>query len=260
MLRRVPGRGVAVDRRWYEQVREIERDHWWFAGRRRVLGAVLERLQVRAGCVLDVGCGAGTNLDLLGQRFPAARLHGVDIDLGSLRHCRRHRPAAALVQADMARLPFRSASFDLVCALDALEHVADDAGALAGLHRVCRPGGTLLATVPAFPFLWGNVDRVGHHFRRYRQRELVRLVEKAGFATRFVRYFNTLLFPAIAGVRLLARLRGPGGGSDELGTDFDLVKSGPLNTALARVFGSEASWPAWTPPFGVSLLCVARRP
>jgi SAM-dependent methyltransferase len=249
-----------VDPRWYEQVREIERNHWWFAGRRRILLAVLERQGVRAESILDVGCGAGTNLELLGERFSEAVIHGIDIDLGSLRACHQQR-SARVAQADLMHLPFRDGSFDLVCALDAIEHVPDDEAALRGLHRVCRPDGTLFATVPAFRFLWGNVDRVGHHFRRYTRRELTDVVERSGFAVRFVRYFNTALFPAIAGIRLAARLFPAGDSVDgeDVRTDFDIVKSGPLNTALAHVLGAEASLLGWNPPFGVSLVCVAQR-
>jgi SAM-dependent methyltransferase len=249
-----------MDPRWYQQVHEIERNHWWFAGRRRILLAVLKRLDVRAESILDVGCGSGTNLGLLRERFGEGIIHGIDIDRESLRHCARHR-SLLVSQADLMRLPFRDGSFDLVCALDAIEHVPDDEAALRGLHRVCRSGGTLLATVPAFDFLWGNVDRVGHHFRRYRRRELTGVIERSGFAVRFVRYFNTALFPALAGIRLAARLFPPRDALDgePVRTDFDIVKSGPLNTALARVFGAEASLLGWSPPFGVSLVCVAER-
>ena len=216
-----------MDRHFYKQLREIERTHWWFAGRRRVLQAALERLAVRGRSILDVGCGAGTNLDLLHEQFPESALHGMDIEIEPLRYCREDR-ATPVFQADLARLPFRDEAFDLVCALDALEHVQNDEGAMADLYRVCAPGGTLFATVPAFPLLWGNVDRVGHHFRRYRRRELVDKLTRAGFEVRFVRYFNTLLFPPIAAVRLAARLL-PGTepeAGDELRTD--LVRGGVL--------------------------------
>jgi SAM-dependent methyltransferase len=250
-----------MDRRFYKQLREIERTHWWFAGRRRVLLGVLERLDVQAGAILDVGCGAGSNLDLLRERFAESAIHGIDIEIEPLRYCREDH-AAKVLQADLAQLPFRDEAFDLVCALDALEHVPDDESALRGLHRVCAPGGKLFVTVPAFPFLWGNVDRVGHHFRRYRRPELVDRISRAGFSVRFVRYFNTLLFPPIAAVRLAALLRRerePVEGAP-VRTDFDLVSSGPVNAALARVFGAEAALLRWRLPFGVSLVCVAERP
>ncbi len=244
----------------YAQLHEIESHHWWFSGRRRVLLAALERLGVEADSILDVGCGAGTNLDLLSERYPAGRIVGIDIEIDPLRYCRSDRPLP-VAQADAAHLPFAPASFDLVCALDALEHVADDASTLEGLHRVCRPGGTLLATVPAFSFLWGNVDVSGRHYRRYGRRQLVERIAAAGFSVRFVRFFNTLLFPPIAAIRLAARaVPGRPTRPDEvLRTDFDVVKSGPLNTLLTRIFSLEASLLGVSWPVGVSLLCIARR-
>ena len=249
-----------MDPRLYSQLHEIESNHWWFAGRRRVLLSVLDRLAVQADTILDVGCGAGTNLDLLGERYAHGAIHGIDIEIEPLRYCRSGR-AISVSQADLARLPFHEGAFDLVCALDSLEHVADDAAALSGLHRVCRPGGTLLATVPAFGFLWGNVDRAGHHHRRYTRPELADKIARAGFSIRFARYFNYLLFPPIAAIRLLARLfPQPHDAADSrVHTDFDVVKGGPLNTLLTHVFGLEASLLALRAPFGVSILCVAVR-
>jgi SAM-dependent methyltransferase len=159
-------------------------------------------------------------------------------------------------------LPFASGSFDLVTALDALEHVEDDAAALRECFRVLRPGGTLLASVPAFRSLWGSVDELGHHHRRYRRRELLERVEAAGFEVVLDRFFNFLLFPPIAAVRWLGRAlpaRRAGAG-EPVRSDFDLVSGGPLAALLARVLGAEARLLALRVPFGVSLLCVARRP
>lgn len=249
-----------MDPRLYAQLYAIERNHWWFAGRRRVLLAVLDRVGLDADAILDVGCGAGTNLDLLAERFAGRRIHGVDIEIEPLRFCRSDR-ALPVSRADLARLPFCDGAFDLVCALDSIEHVPDDVAALRGLGRVCRPGGWLLATVPAFPFLWGNVDVAGHHYRRYTRGELLAKIAEAGFEVRFARYFNWLLFPPIAAVRLLARLM-PGreaAAADDVRTDFDLVKGGPLNALLERIFGLESALLGIDVPFGVSIVCVAQR-
>ncbi len=246
-----------MDRRVYAQLREIENDHWWFRGRRRILLAALDRLDVRADSILDVGCGAGTNLDLLLDRFAQATIHGIDVERDPLRYCRedRHFP---VYQADGAQLPFCDAAFDLVTALDTLEHFQDDATALREFHRICRPDGTLLLTVPAFPMLWGSVDDVGHHYRRYRRRELVAKVEAAGFSVRLAHFFNSILLPPIAAVRFLYRAlpAAPAVGG-ELRSDFDVVKSGPLNSMLACILSLEARLIGWPVPFGVSLLCIA---
>jgi len=246
-----------MDHRLYGQLREIEGRHWWFRGRRRILLAALEQLDIRATQVLDCGCGAGSNLDLLEARYPRQGLLGVDIEREPLRYCAADH-ALSVAQADLSELPFAEASFDLVAALDAIEHVADDERALAEMFRVCRPGGHLLVTVPAFPVLWGNIDDAGHHFRRYRRAQLVERVCAAGFEPRLVRYFNFLLFPPIAAIRLAARLR-PVRSGDTTRTDFDVVKEGPLNELLTRLFGLEARLLGWPLPFGVSLLMVAQK-
>jgi SAM-dependent methyltransferase len=248
-----------MDPRIYGQLRQIEGTHWWFAGRRRIIAAVLRRLGVQPQSVLDVGCGAGTNLELLAELHPASALVGIDIEREPLAYCRMDR-AAPVLQADVRHLPFASAAFDLITAFDTLEHVEDDAAVLQELRRVCRPGGTLLLTVPAFPFLWGNVDDLGHHYRRYRRNELAERVTRAGFSMQLLRFMNFLLFPPIAAVRVATRLtnaRRPA--REDIRSDFDLVKSGPLNTILARLFSLEAHLLALAPPFGVSLVCAAVR-
>ena len=273
-----------MDPRLYAPLRELERTHWWFRGRRRILWAALDRAGVgggalpgvapepagaagpRVGAILDVGCGAGTNLELLAQRFPGARVHGIDVERAPLRFCRADR-GLPVAQADAERLPFASGCFDVVAALDALEHLADDAAALRELHRVCRPGGALIASVPAFDWLWGSVDDLGHHYRRYRRGELRARVEAAGFEVGLERYFNFWLFPAIAAVRLAARGRRPGrpaaatprDAPERTPSDFDWAASGPLAVLLERIFSSEAHLLALRVPFGVSLLCIARR-
>jgi SAM-dependent methyltransferase len=249
-----------MDPRLFSKLHEIEATHWWFRGRRRIVGSLLDGLALAPRAILDVGCGVGTNLDLLAAHYPEARLHGIDVLRDPLRYCASDR-SVPVCQADAAALPFASASFELVCALDTLEHVEDDARALRELLRVLRPGGTLLLTVPAFPALWGNVDELGDHFRRYRRRELVEKVAAAGLRPARVHFINFLLFPPIAALRVLARAlpvrRAAQAG--ELRSDFDWVKDGLLNRLLAGIFASEASLLRFSPPFGVSLLCAATR-
>jgi len=261
-----------VDPRIYARLREIERTHWWFRGRRRILLAALERAGVGRGgafgsdsgpgpgvaAILDVGCGAGANLELLAERFPGSRVHGIDVESEPLRACRADR-GLAVAQADAGRLPFAAGCFDVVAALDALEHLADDAAALREIQRVCRPGGALVATVPAFDWLWGSVDDLGRHYRRYRRDELRARVEAAGFEVVLERYFNFWLLPGIAAIRLLARVLPKRADSERVRSDFDWVSGGALGSLLERILGSESRLLGVRLPFGVSLLCIARR-
>jgi len=234
------------------------REHWWIRGRRTIFARVLDDvLGVQPGTdarILDIGPGSGVNLPVLA---PRGRVTVLDADAGSLHACRA-LGARALVRADAVRPPFAGGAFDLLCALDVLEHLRDDALALRAWRRVLAAGGALLLSVPAFPFLWGRQDVLSHHVRRYRRRPLLALVRAAGFEVVHATYFNTLLFPPIAAARLLMRpflTRLVARGRSDLATPAPLG----LDTVLYRTFAAEAGWVARRSlPFGVSILVAAR--
>lgn len=239
---------------FYARYFELEDRHWWFLGRRKIFLATLERYgPANATRALDFGCGTGTWLKHLERFAPVA---GVDGDEAAVAFCHaRGRREAQHLPAG-APLPFDDASFDIVTALDVIEHIEDDVAALTELRRVLRPGGTLLIAVPAFPMLWGDQDEISHHFRRYRRPELRAKAEAAGLSIRHASYFNTALFPVVAGIRLARRtIRSPR--ADK--TDFTM---GPAaaNRVLTRLFAAESRVvPARSVPFGISLMLVAGR-
>jgi SAM-dependent methyltransferase len=139
-----------------------------------------------------------------------------------------------------------------------IEHVDDDAAALAEAARLVRPGGFVLATVPALPSLWGGQDDVSHHKRRYTARSLADAFERAGLPLAWSSYFNTALFPAIAAVRWSRRLVGRG--AQEAVSDFESARPGALNELLERIFAAERHAVGRVRlPAGVSLIAVARR-
>ena len=167
----------------------------------------------------------------------------------SVRACTTHYAVG-----DLRALPLAPAVFDVVLALDVLEHLDDDATALAEAARLLKPGGTLVVTVPALPSLWGAQDVVSHHRRRYTKRTLRGLFARAGLPAPEVTYFNTLLLPPLAAVRWLARARGP---STEPPSDFEKNRPGLANELLARVFALERHLLRHLSlPVGVSLLAT----
>lgn len=227
--------------------------HWWFRARRTIFARLLDELirPPAAARILDVGPGSGINLPVLRGRGPVTVL---DTSRASLEHCRA-AGADAVVQGDAMRPPFAPASFDLICALDVVEHLEHDREALAALRKLLRPGGHLLLSVPALPILWGRQDVLSGHCRRYRKRELEQRVQQAGFTIRKLSYFNTLLFPPILAVRLAMRpfLRWTREGRSDLA-----APSLGLGGVLYRGFAAEAPWLVkHRLPIGVSLLCWA---
>ena len=180
----------------------------------------------------------------------------MDADEQAIRFCHQ-RGVQNVRLLETERLPFPDASFDLVTAFDVLEHIRDDRAAFAEISRVLRIGGTLLAAVPAHPWLWGAQDEISQHERRYKKSELKARIDEAGLDLRRLSYFNTVLSPPIAAIRLARKLRRRPG---ELRSDFEMSKEGRLNSLLARLFGLEAGWvPTRNLPFGISLLALARR-
>jgi SAM-dependent methyltransferase len=231
----------------------LERDHWWFRGRRRILARLLAALKLpERARVLDVGCGTGANGPVLAATGWSVGVDASPLPLGLGRTAERTH--AARLRADAGRLPFAAASFDLVCALDVLEHLDDDAAAAAELRRVLRPGGALVIFVPALRILWGLQDEVSHHRRRYDRARLRAIVTGAGLALERLTFFNTLLFPPILAARLAMRLWRPADLRSENGV------GGRLASRVAElIFAAEAPLLSRLDlPVGVSLACVAR--
>jgi SAM-dependent methyltransferase len=233
---------------------EQEESHWWYVGRRRIIRSFVKEIcgQIggRAAQILDVGCGTGANLLMLSEFGEA---EGVDISPQAITFCQARGLSNVRLGAAEA-LPYDDDQFDLVTALDVVEHLDDDVGALREMWRVIRPGGRLLLFVPAFMFLWGLQDEVSNHRRRYRLPELRRAVVAAGFEIERTSYANITFFLPTLMVRQVMRLTG-------LSTDSEVRINIPaLNRVFAWIFGSER-WllKACSFPFGVSAVCVARR-
>jgi SAM-dependent methyltransferase len=242
---------------FYDEYYELEDRHWWFRGRRRIVLTILGTSlpPVASGQrrrILDLGCGTGT---MLGHLRAFGHAEGVEADQRAVELCRRRgEDRVQLLESD--GLPFRDDSFDVLTALDVLEHIEDDGAALREVARVLRPGGIFLATVPANPWMWGPQDEISHHCRRYRARDLRRGIAGTNLELLRLTHFNSILFGPIAAVRLVRRLRPP---APRPRSDFELTTEGPVNELLARVFGLESRWLRRRDlPFGVSILAVAR--
>ncbi len=238
----------------YSIMYKVEGVHWWFVGRRRIIASfvarIIDSLHKDRPRILDVGCGTGANLELLGQ-FGLAE--GVDVSAQALDFCRA-RGLVEVQQGEAEQLPCEDQSFDLVTGLDVVEHLDDDLAGLREMHRVLRPGGYALVFVPAFMFLWGVQDDISNHRRRYTLRGLERVMREAGFEVERTSYVNITFFVPILLGRLLMRLTGFRPASENNLT----LKS--LNGVLGRIFGGESFvLEHLNFPFGVSIICAARR-
>jgi SAM-dependent methyltransferase len=243
-----------VEATTYQIEADLERRHWWFRGRRRILERLLARLDppLPPGArALDVGCGTGAN----GRVLAARAAFSVGIDASRIPLALGERTHAARLRGDATALPFPDGSFDLVVALDVLEHLDDDAGGAREMCRVLRPGGVAVIFTPALEILWGLQDDVSHHRRRYGKGQLRALVSAAGLTIQRLTFFNSFLFPPILAARLMMRVLPP------VHLRSENQVGGPItNAVLGAVFGAEAPLLERVDlPIGVSLACLARR-
>jgi SAM-dependent methyltransferase len=258
-----------MDRVEVQAMLHQEDRHWWFRGRRRIVCEELARLPTGLEMrVLDAGCGSGRLLDELRDY---GHVTGLDLNPDSV-EIARSRGHEDVVQGAVEHLPWDDETFDLVISLDMVEHTPDDRVTLRELRRVTTQGGLFLMTVPALRALWSSHDVFNNHHRRYDRRMMRALAADTGWTIERMTYFNSLLLPPAAAVRLIQRVRhrelvgdGDGAVTNESqhgshGSDVELTPPW-LSPVLELPMKLEARWldRGRTLPLGLSLLAVLRR-
>jgi 2-polyprenyl-3-methyl-5-hydroxy-6-metoxy-1,4-benzoquinol methylase len=246
----------------YREFLELEQTHWWFRGRRAIFISLLDRFVGRRAdgqrMLMDLGCGVGGMLQPLSAY---GRVIGTDVTLQGLQYCAA-RQFPLLVACNGPQGCFIDASLDCVTAFDALEHIEDDLGTLRDIHRMLKPGGMLIASGPAYQFLFAQQDRITHHVRRYTLGELTGKARAAGFEIVQASYINFWLFPAILPTVLLLKLWQSLRKADDAhaGSNVGIKVPGWTHDLLTAVFASEAAVLArLSVPAGHSLIVVARK-
>jgi SAM-dependent methyltransferase len=239
-----------MDRVVYDRMAAHDSTHWWYRARRDILADYLARfggLPAEAR-ILEIGCGTGHSLPML-SRFGA--VEAIEID-----------PAARAIAAERlgrevgdAPLPALTGvapgAYDLIAVLDVVEHIEDDVAALAAMRERLAPGGKILITVPAHPWMWSAHDVVNHHHRRYTKATLRRAIGAAGLKPEKLGYFNSLLFPLAAAARVAGRMRGRDDSDDS-------PPPAPVNALFERIFRLERHLVGRVPMSpGVSIVTLA---
>jgi SAM-dependent methyltransferase len=250
----LPGAGGVMAADAIDAMARVERDHWWFRAKHRLVLDELRR-EHTAGVVVDVGSGTGGLLDRLGAT--GYRGVGMELDTAALAHARASQPRLPLARSVAEAVPVRAGGAAAVTALDVLEHLDDDELALRELARVVGPGGLLLLAVPAYQWAWSDHDvRLGHR-RRYTRRTLRDVAEAAGLDVLRCTHFHSWLVPIAWLVRRtpLGRLAGSGSAEEaSFGNAW-------INRALQLVTDVERTILAGRDlPVGLSILLVARAP
>lgn len=238
----------------YQKMYHLEETHWWFVGKRKIVLSLLDKLYTPTTNlkIMDVGCGTGTMMNYLKKYGSVV---GIDTSDEALNFCRQ-RGKRKVYKANINRLPFNNSSFDLVTALDVIEHVEEDDQALQELFRVCKKGGRVTITVPAYNFLWSKHDIALEHKRRYTAKELKKKIENVGFHMEFFSYTNIFIFPFAFIWRIFGNLLRPKAipKSDPIPTLF------LINKILRGLYSIESKLLKYFSfPYGISLVCIAKK-
>jgi SAM-dependent methyltransferase len=240
-----------MEQHTYGIMNNVEDSHWWFVGRRAILESFLESFTTQPSpfTILDVGCGTGANLEMLKQFGEA---EGVDVSDDALEFCKLK---GLKVHKGLAEsLPFAAESFDLVTALDVVEHLDDDIAGLKEMNRVLKTGGKTLIFVPAFMWLWGVQDDISNHRIRYTREQIAERLNAAGFKIERATYANITFFLPILLGRFLMKITGIKPESE------NNVNISALNGIFGKIFSAEKYWLKKANfPFGVSIVIVATK-
>jgi ubiquinone/menaquinone biosynthesis C-methylase UbiE len=201
--------------------------------------------------ILDVGCGAGKNMEEL---RPVGRVVGADISKEAVDFCKK-RGLKNVVVGDITKLPFKDEKIDVVTALDVIEHV-DDRAALLEIKRVLKRTGIVVITVPAYQWLWSEWDVVLHHKKRYTIAALERKLSEVGFRVQKASYMYSFLVIPVYFVRLFKKLFGRRGAYV---SDFQIGNRFINKLLLVAALLEQRYIKRYYMPFGTSIICVAQK-
>lgn len=238
-----------------ERLADFEEWYWWHRARQAIVARLLSRyIKEPPGRILDVGCGTGATSAVIAANGP---LLGVDLGVEAVATARGR--GLEVARMDATHVGALSESFGLVVALDILEHLDEPSTAAREFYRVLQPGGMLLATVPAYQWLWSSHDVALGHRRRYTRAPLRELLTAAGFEVQLCSYVMSAALPPAALVRLLERI--PGRRRAEVAESGYVPVPGWVNAILARLVGLDGHLVGRLPiPGGLTVVAIARRP
>ncbi len=242
-----------MEKHTYNDMSKLEDQHWWFVARRQIVKKLISSYsQQKPLKILEVGSGTGGNSKML-KSFGS--LDSLEKSSYAINLAQKKNPDVNYQICDVPEeLDIVEAKkYDLIVILDVLEHIEDDYLALKKLKGKLSADGLMVISTPAHPFMWSQHDVIHHHFRRYKKKQLLKLVTEAGMETKFHSYINCLLSPLILTVRGFNNLFKRGNQGDER------EHSRIINKILQHIFAFEGKLiPRIRLFFGISHLIVIK--
>jgi 2-polyprenyl-3-methyl-5-hydroxy-6-metoxy-1,4-benzoquinol methylase len=245
--------------REYRQMYRVEDSHWWYVALHELITSVVERKRSEAGRlrILDAGCGTGRLCQLMARFGTVA---GCDMSDEALECC-RERGLTELFKVDLNDVQLPPSTYDVITSIDTLYHqwVKDETAVLARFHAALRPGGIVILNLVAHEFLRSTHDIAVHTRKRYTRKEVVTMLENAGFKVELATYRLGFLFPPIATYRLLRRLLNFNSDAEKIVSDVH-APNPLINRLLLGLARHENRYILKSAvPFGTSVFAVGRK-
>lgn len=231
---------------------KLENSYFWFLARNKiVLDTMLKKTNLgKDDAVLDVGCGTGGFASMLNKHH---KVIGLDTSPLALEYAKK-RGIEELHKCLLHEFDPSGKNIKAMTFLDVIEHIEDDKGVVKTAYEMLPQGGWIIATVPAYQWMWSHHDVVHMHYRRYTLQNFTGLIEHAGFTKVYGTYFNTFLFPAVILKRTINKI-------------FSIKNEQPieevhpvLNSIFEKIFKAEDAFiPVLSFPFGLSILLIAQK-
>lgn len=167
-----------MDRSYADKYRELYKCHWWWRAREAWLEYVLNKY-IKNGSnntILDIGCGDGLSFPLLSKY---GNVYGVEYDRQLLSEGNKWIENIQI--GDFLEIKLEKTFFDIIIAMDVIEHIESDDLVVAKMYSHLNHGGYIIINVPAHSWLWTTHDNMNHHFRRYSPSTIENLIIKSGF-------------------------------------------------------------------------------
>lgn len=214
----------------------VRRHPWWLARAKLILAALREYNIFPPTSIAEVGCGWGTNLDVLEKA--GYKITGFDISRQILEMI--DRPERSLIEMDLNHeLPATHPLFETLLALDVIEHLDDDRGALARMAKLLHPGGMAIVSVPALPELFSEYDEIQGHRRRYLPETLRAAFDGTGLTVRKIFWWGSWMVPILRRTRDRSSKTGPKQKAAKTYVDYLRLPPWPVPAMMRLAYAFE---------------------
>lgn len=239
-----------------KQMEKFEKTFWWHIGKKALVKDVMQRYFPQgASKILEIGSGAGEITKLL-QDY--GEVYANDISSEAINFC-REKGIKNTLEGDINELDltaFRE-SFDIVLALDVLEHIQEDTETMGKVMGLLKPGGKFFVNVPAYKFLWSAHDEALYHKRRYAAYEIRTKLREQNFEIVKQSYFVFFVFPGIAFFKVLSNFIG----NDAYPQTSYILLPKRINNLFVKLLQLESKLLEHINlPFGTTITLVAKKP